>query len=159
MLSACICFSSESGDPLDVCYTAFNIYGNARGNCGSINGVYEPCSNGNVYCGSLQCKNRGSQFPAGFPAGSVSVDIHYSRQCKSFVQISNPSNLWTVKDGTKCGTNMVCIERQCKSLSNQTRCPTTNGKICAGNGVCSNSGICVCNVGFVGSDCSVTRRR
>eukprot|EP00731_Ephydatia_muelleri_P029982 Em0021g505a len=150
-------YGQDSGDGPSICYTTYNTFGNVLGNCGSINGNYIPCSIGFVNDSSQlsQCSNYGSQFPVGIPSGSVSISIHNSRQCKSFVQISNSSTVWTVNDGTQCGTNMLCIKQQCRNIGSQPQCPTTKGQICAGNGVCSTNGTCICNVGFIGTDCSL----
>ncbi len=41
-----------------------------------------------------------------------------------------------VDDGTRCGTNSICINQECRSLStlNITTCPIgDNGLVCSGN--------------------------
>eukprot|EP00731_Ephydatia_muelleri_P029669 Em0021g192a len=64
--------------------------------------------------------------------------------------------IWLVQNGTKCGTNQICLSSQCLPLTslNTRACPMgSNGVVCSGNGVCTNRGNCSCKVGFTGSAC------
>eukprot|EP00731_Ephydatia_muelleri_P019725 Em0012g550a len=159
-------YGSSSGDGAAGCYTTFNPRGDLHGNCGStaVANTYRPCATGNVMCGSLQCLTTGSQFPMNINlAGSIQIGTHSisaTQICKSFLFIPSTgvstNDIWLPKNGTKCGTNQICLAGQCTPLSSLPACPTgTNGIVCSGNGLCSNGGTCACNVGFTGSTCSL----
>ncbi|KAF0298579.1 Disintegrin and metalloproteinase domain-containing protein 19 [Amphibalanus amphitrite] len=62
-----------------------------------------------------------------------------------------------VLDGTRCGTDRICVNQTCTSIYphiSQGRCPGTGGKECSGHGVCTNMNTCFCHGGYAGPTCS-----
>ncbi|KAL5475659.1 hypothetical protein EMCRGX_G025502 [Ephydatia muelleri] len=157
-------YGSAGGDGVSSCYSNYNTRGDLHGNCGPTGATtYAACSASNVLCGSLQCANTGTQFPALSIIGSTQLGTHGSTDapCKSFVLTPSDgsiTNIWLVQNGTKCGTNQICLSSQCLALTNLNlpSCPVgSNGLVCSGNGICTNTGTCICKVGFTGSLCNV----
>ncbi|CAB3985385.1 Hypothetical predicted protein, partial [Paramuricea clavata] len=62
--------------------------------------------------------------------------------------------LGTVLDGTKCGSEMVCIDNKCVSLSVAYGGQPTCANNCNGNGVCNENGNCHCNPGWKCPNCA-----
>ncbi|POI22137.1 hypothetical protein CIB84_014116, partial [Bambusicola thoracicus] len=57
----------------------------------------------------------------------------------------------SVKDGTSCGTNKICINRTCVSAAFLNSDCTA--KQCHGRGVCNNKNNCHCDFGWAPPDC------
>ncbi|KAL5475508.1 hypothetical protein EMCRGX_G025332 [Ephydatia muelleri] len=115
-------YGSAGGDGDSSCYN-YNIRGDLHGNCGPTGfSTYAACIASNDFCGSLQCANTGNQFPTISIFGLLHLGAHSSATatCKSFVVTPSDgsvTNIWLVQNGTKCGTNQICLSSQCLPLT------------------------------------------
>ncbi|XP_050332243.1 disintegrin and metalloproteinase domain-containing protein unc-71 isoform X7 [Bactrocera neohumeralis] len=149
------------------CYEQFNSKGSINGHCGrDSNEHYIKCEPENVQCGTLQCKE-GERQPV-----NDGIDQLYSSTvisikgteytCKATsgqVGANEYPEHGLVKDGTPCGTDLICLNQTCVSIFphvDSTKCPTdSQGKECSGRGVCTNTNRCFCDMGWGGVDCSL----
>ncbi|XP_073190056.1 disintegrin and metalloproteinase domain-containing protein 9-like [Lepidochelys kempii] len=134
------------------CFKTVNTKGDRCGNCGGDGLAYKKCQHKDVLCGRLQCVNvkkisqsnyRGSivQTPVGnvlcwgteFSAGMEVVDIG------------------SVRDGTACGDNKICINRTCVNITVLNY--DCHDKKCSGRGVCNSNRNCHCDFGWAPPDC------
>ncbi|KAM4802200.1 disintegrin and metalloproteinase domain-containing protein 2, partial [Urocitellus parryii] len=107
-------------------------------------------------CGKLICKYGGSHILQLKDAtaiyanisGDICVSLEYN---KGHAEIKN---MW-VKDGTVCGAQKVCREKECvdNSYLNYDCTPET----CNNQGVCNNKRNCHCNADFVPPQCQEER--
>ncbi|XP_065200094.1 disintegrin and metalloproteinase domain-containing protein 11 isoform X3 [Planococcus citri] len=145
------------------CYDQFNSKGSISGNCGMDgHGNYIQCEPNNVLCGSLQCAN-GSQYPAshlGHEYTRTIISIKgYEYECKSTRNRNVTTVKGLVRDGTPCGTDLICINQTCTSIFphvDHGKCPSNHKNLeCSSHGLCSNLNTCHCEDGWTGPDCSI----
>ena len=150
------------------CYDE-NIRGTESSNCGSTyddindNEFHVQCPMNSVRCGLLKCVN-GSQFnllDATLITSISNVSINGSSViCKSVTTFPDEDDILVglTYNGVKCAANSICIDQVCTSTASLgvTPCPSHGGRVCSGNGVCTNLNSCFCNTGWTGSDCSRT---
>jgi len=131
------------------CFDQFNSQGVINGHCGlDAHRNFIPCEKEHVMCGMLQCQ-MGSDHPI-----VSGMDHLYSRtlisiqkrqfECKvtsGTVAASNFPDIGFVRDGTSCGTNLICINKTCSSIYpyiDRSKCPSNNVALdCSGHGTCS----------------------
>ncbi|XP_063421793.1 disintegrin and metalloproteinase domain-containing protein unc-71-like isoform X6 [Mytilus trossulus] len=147
------------------CYERFNPIGNFNGHCGKDDntGSYAKCLPENIMCGLLHCDG-GTVAPL-FGSDKnfmkttlVSNGIEYACKVIHGPAVLNLPNFGLVQDGSKCGNNKICMNKQCVSVSvlPPLKCPgTVDNVICSGRGVCTQKGTCFCDEGWTGSDCTV----
>ena len=61
-----------------------------------------------------------------------------SRIVNGRTSVINEPELGVVEEGTKCGTNMICLNRKCQNITSLETIPCpmgAGGKVCSGNGV------------------------
>eukprot|EP00731_Ephydatia_muelleri_P029656 Em0021g179a len=125
--------------------------------CGSGTGF---CYNGSCPTGDSQCKafygSAGGDGDSSCYNYNIRGDLHGNcgptgfstyAACIARSFVVTPSdgsitNIWLVQNGTKCGTNQICLSSQCLPLTslNTRACPVgSNGVVCSGNGVCTNA--------------------
>ncbi|XP_035704990.1 disintegrin and metalloproteinase domain-containing protein 11 isoform X4 [Folsomia candida] len=152
----------------DACYQQFNMGGHYNGHCGrDVYGGYLKCTRSNMMCGSLQCQDGTSNPILQSTLSSTTVSrivLTLDRQEHECKNLNSPkgdsaaANLELVRDGTRCGEEMICMNQTCVKLANymdNTRCPSNHvGLECSGHGDCSNVNICHCFDAWEGSDCS-----
>ncbi|XP_017787507.1 PREDICTED: uncharacterized protein LOC108570212 isoform X3 [Habropoda laboriosa] len=149
----------------DQCFEQFNSKGSLNGHCGTdASGHYIKCEPENVRCGSLQCqKGRKQPVVVGMDHSRTIISIKGQEyECKSTtgrIEGSEMPGMGLVRDGTICGTNMICVNQTCMNglqPSGKDKCPTNhNHNECSGNGVCTNVNKCYCYPGWDGTDCSI----
>jgi disintegrin and metalloproteinase domain-containing protein 12 len=147
-----------TNDGIDECYTEVNTQGTVYGHCGFDDTQYLPCIARNALCGQLQCADGGELkttpgFPVTFTLNSPSFT------CKSVTTDAGTDEIspGLIRDGTKCGEEMVCFRTKCVSVGSFDipSCPVDNsGEVCSGNGQCNNQNQCSCFVGFTGQLCN-----
>ncbi|XP_062974928.1 disintegrin and metalloproteinase domain-containing protein 21-like [Elgaria multicarinata webbii] len=135
------------------CFKEINKRGDRFGNCGIIPGnVYKKCENGNVLCGRVQCINI-DELPnlndhSTIMQTSLSNSLCWGTNYPSGMDIAD---IGAVRDGTKCGNGMICINRDCIKVSllnydcNQTKCHN--------RGICNSLKNCHCNYGWAPPYC------
>ncbi|XP_061469173.1 disintegrin and metalloproteinase domain-containing protein 20-like [Rhineura floridana] len=135
------------------CFREINKRGDRFGNCGIIPGnVYKKCENSNVLCGRVQCINI-DEVPnlndhSAIIQTSVSNNLCWGTNHQSGM---GRADIGAVKDGTQCGNDMICINRDCIKVSllnydcNQTKCHN--------RGMCNSHKNCHCNYGWAPPFC------
>ncbi|KAM9238384.1 disintegrin and metalloproteinase domain-containing protein 20-like [Leptosomus discolor] len=138
--------------PLD-CFKAVNTQGDRFGNCGINDNIhFTKCSIENVLCGRIQCENIDKlpflqnhvtllQTPVGDKV-CWGLDYHTGMPI---------ADVGAVEDGAPCGSDMLCINRTCTSISLLNYdCNVTK---CHGRGVCNNHKNCHCRYGWAPPYC------
>ncbi|XP_074658663.1 uncharacterized protein LOC141911577 [Tubulanus polymorphus] len=151
-----------------MCYTRFNGLGTFSGHCGAnyTTHLYNRCYPEDVLCGLLHCV--GGTVNPHLPVYDVThtlsmVSIKGNQfQCKVINSPSVPQfpQDGVVIDGTKCGSEHVCIKHRCVNTKQiiPGTCPTALPRqICSGHGVCSSNLECVCFPRWTGRDCNVIK--
>ncbi|XP_078011058.1 disintegrin and metalloproteinase domain-containing protein 30-like [Phascolarctos cinereus] len=150
-------FGSGARDAPLVCYEEVHRRADRFGNCGLSGRTYEKCSTSNVLCGRLQCVNVRS-VPK-MPDHTAVIFTHvkeYNIRCWGLD--FHPSMIamglrdeGVVRDGTGCGTDLICINRACRNISVlQYDCKPDK---CNKRGVCNNLKNCHCNYGWAPPFC------
>ncbi|PAA67365.1 hypothetical protein BOX15_Mlig004569g1 [Macrostomum lignano] len=109
------------------------------------------CSLANSECGLLQCYDTAAHTFGGKVSTGGTVCYTPSRMDFSSSDLRSPG---FVPDGAKCGSNSMCINSQCTSLSTVRACPTCPN--CNSNGVLTRAKLCFCNAGFAPPNCATT---
>ncbi|XP_003228946.1 disintegrin and metalloproteinase domain-containing protein 29 [Anolis carolinensis] len=129
------------------CFREINIKGDRFGNCGIADNTYRKCENRGVLCGKIQCINM-DEIP-NLVGNSTIIQTYVNNNfCWG---TSDLNDTGAVKDGTKCGNSMICINRDCikVSLLNYD-CNLTK---CHNRGVCNSHKNCHCNYGWAPPNC------
>ncbi|XP_060610884.2 disintegrin and metalloproteinase domain-containing protein 20-like [Anolis sagrei] len=147
-----IIFGSQATVASEDCFRIMNARGDRFGNCGLKHGIYSKCTTPNVLCGRIQCENV-DDLPT-LEEHSTTIQTQTGDiQCwgldyHSGVEIPDHG---AVRDGTPCGTDMMCIGGECLhvSLLNYD-CNITK---CHNQGVCNTYKHCHCDYGWAPPDC------
>uniref|UniRef100_A0A669QI52 ADAM metallopeptidase domain 9 n=1 Tax=Phasianus colchicus TaxID=9054 RepID=A0A669QI52_PHACC len=134
------------------CFRDVNLRGDRSGNCGWNGTHYTKCLEGNILCGRVQCTNI-KRVPVR-QDGETVVQTFLSNQLCWGLEFHLPFDTpddGSVKDGTSCGTNKICINRTCVSAAFLSSICTA--KKCHGRGVCNNKNNCHCDSGWAPPDC------
>ncbi|NXT27533.1 ADA20 protein, partial [Syrrhaptes paradoxus] len=135
------------------CFIAVNTRGDRFGNCGIRDNIhFIKCSIKNVLCGRIQCENI-KKLP--FLQNHVTViqTPVGDKKCWGLdYHVGIPiADVGAVEDGTPCGTDMLCINRTCTSVSVlKYDCNMTK---CRDRGVCNNRKNCHCRYGWAPPYC------
>ncbi|ELW65228.1 Disintegrin and metalloproteinase domain-containing protein 25 [Tupaia chinensis] len=125
------------------CYRILNMRGDRFGNCGTQNARYVRCNITDILCGRIQCEN-----VTALPFLRDHSTAHWTRfsgdDCWStdyHFGMTIP-DVGEIKDGTLCGSDRVCIQRKCTSMSVlKSNCSLTT---CNKRGFCNNKHHCHC---------------
>lgn len=136
--------------PID-CFREVNTRGDRFGNCRIVRAnVYKKCENSNILCGRIQCINI-NEIPNLNENNSLIQTPLNSELCWGAAYHSGTDDIGAVRDGTQCGNDMICINRECIKVSllnydcNQTKCHK--------RGVCNSRKNCHCNYGWAPPYC------
>uniref|UniRef100_A0A8C5RH13 Disintegrin and metalloproteinase domain-containing protein 20-like n=1 Tax=Laticauda laticaudata TaxID=8630 RepID=A0A8C5RH13_LATLA len=138
--------------PLE-CFKAINSRGDRFGNCGIIPGnMYKKCENNNALCGRVQCVNIG-EVPNLNEQNTIIQTSLSNHLCWGTDSPSGigAADIGAVKDGTRCGLGMICINGDCIKVSllnydcNQTKCHN--------RGICNSHKHCHCSSGWAPPYC------
>ncbi|XP_065482924.1 disintegrin and metalloproteinase domain-containing protein 20-like [Caloenas nicobarica] len=129
------------------CFREVNIRGDRCGNCGWNGTYYTKCQEENVLCGRVQCTNV-KRVPVRHDGETVVQTIMNDELCwgLEFHLATDTPDVGSVKDGTSCGRNKICVNRTCVSaafLDSDCR-----EKKCHDRGVCNNKNNCHCDFGW-----------
>ncbi|KAM9726799.1 disintegrin and metalloproteinase domain-containing protein 12 isoform 2-T2 [Menidia menidia] len=132
-----------------ICFERVNSAGDPYGNCGKDSkGSFAKCDARDAKCGKIQCQGGANRPVIGTNAVSIETNIPLQEGgrilCRgTHVYLGDDMpDPGLVLAGTKCGENMVCLNRQCQNVSvfGVHEC---SGK-CSGRGVCNNKKNCHC---------------
>ncbi|XP_075457702.1 zinc metalloproteinase-disintegrin-like cobrin [Ascaphus truei] len=127
---------------IDACFD-INKRGVSYGHCLQSNGTYIPCEAKNVKCGLLFC-NGGNKEPFG-------TEVYATfKNCKTIMSVRG-----MVENGTRCGDNKICNNRQCMDIDSAYRSSGCSAK-CKGHATCDHELQCQCEEGWVPPDCEKT---
>ncbi|NXW84283.1 ADAM9 protein, partial [Alopecoenas beccarii] len=129
------------------CFREVNVRGDRCGNCGWNGTYYTKCQEENVLCGRVQCTNV-KRVPIRHDGETVVQTIMEDELCwgLEFHLATDTPDAGSVKDGTSCGRNKICVNRTCVSaafLDSDCR-----EKKCHDRGVCNNKNNCHCDFGW-----------
>nr|XP_047904011.1 disintegrin and metalloproteinase domain-containing protein 21-like isoform X1 [Anser cygnoides] len=136
------------------CFREVNARGDRCGNCGWNGTYYTKCREENILCGRVQCANI-KKVPARQDGETVVQTTVNNELCwglEFHLPLDTPDH-GSVKDGTSCGRNKICINRTCVSAAFLNSDCTE--KRCNGKGVCNNKKNCHCNFGWAPPDCKL----
>ncbi|XP_032299440.1 LOW QUALITY PROTEIN: disintegrin and metalloproteinase domain-containing protein 21-like [Coturnix japonica] len=134
------------------CFRDVNIRGDRCGNCGWDGTHYTKCLERNILCGRVQCVNI-KRVPARRDGETVVQTFLGNQLCwglEFHLPFDTPDD-GSVKDGTSCGTDKICINRTCVSAALLSS--NCTAQQCHGRGVCNNKNNCHCDYGWAPPDC------
>ncbi|XP_010575063.1 PREDICTED: disintegrin and metalloproteinase domain-containing protein 9-like [Haliaeetus leucocephalus] len=136
------------------CFREVNVRGDRCGNCGWNGTYYTKCLEENVLCGRVQCANI-KRVPVRQDSETVVQTTMNDQLCwgLEFHLAPDTPDEGSVKDGTSCGRNKICMNRTCVNaafLNSDCR-----EKKCNGRGVCNNKKNCHCDFGWAPPDCKL----
>ncbi|OBS73912.1 hypothetical protein A6R68_15551, partial [Neotoma lepida] len=137
------------------CYEELNSKTDISGNCGISTVGYKACAPNDRKCGKLICKYRSDNLVRIRSAtiiyanisGQICVSLEYAQDHQE------SHNMW-VRDGTVCGSNKICLNKECVE-DNILNYDCTPEK-CNHRGVCNNRKNCHCNPTYLPPDCRDT---
>ncbi|XP_039190522.1 disintegrin and metalloproteinase domain-containing protein 20-like [Crotalus tigris] len=145
-------FGSKAIVASEVCFREMNTEGDRFGNCGLIHGIYNKCIPNNILCGRIQCENVES-LPSLEDHTTIVQTFKGNKQCWGTDYHSGMKiiDIGAVRDGTPCGNDMMCINRECVNVSLlRYDCDVTK---CHNRGICNNFKHCHCEQGWAPPDC------
>uniref|UniRef100_A0A7N6BMF7 ADAM metallopeptidase domain 12 n=1 Tax=Anabas testudineus TaxID=64144 RepID=A0A7N6BMF7_ANATE len=163
----CITLWGQGAKPAPgICFERVNSAGDPYGNCGKDSkGSFAKCEARDAKCGKIQCQGGANRPVIGTNAVSIETNIPLQEGGRILCRgthvylgddMPDPGLVLT---GTKCGDEMMCLNRQCQNVSvfGVHECSAK----CSGRGVCNNNKNCHCEahwappfcdkVGFGGS--------
>ncbi|CAM4354148.1 unnamed protein product [Caretta caretta] len=134
------------------CFKTVNTKGDRCGNCGGDGLAYKKCQHKDVLCGRLQCVNV-KKIPQSNYRGSIVQTPVGNVLCwgTEFSVGMEVVDFGSVRDGTTCGDNKICINRTCVNITVLNY--DCHDKKCSGRGVCNSNRNCHCDFGWAPPDC------
>uniref|UniRef100_A0AAX7SSC5 ADAM metallopeptidase domain 12 n=1 Tax=Astatotilapia calliptera TaxID=8154 RepID=A0AAX7SSC5_ASTCA len=132
-----------------ICFERVNSAGDPYGNCGKdTKGSFAKCEVRDAKCGKIQCQGGANRPVIGTNAVSIETNIPLQEGGRILCRgthvylgddMPDPGLVLT---GTKCGDEMMCLNRQCQNVSvfGVHDCSAK----CSGRGVCNNNKNCHC---------------
>ncbi|KAL6475657.1 hypothetical protein MHYP_G00166970 [Metynnis hypsauchen] len=146
----CITLWGQGAKPAPgICFERVNSAGDPYGNCGKDSkGSFAKCEERDAKCGKIQCQGGANRPVIGTNAVSIETNIPLQEGGRILCRgthvylgddMPDPGLVLT---GTKCGENMMCLNRQCQNVSvfGVHECSAK----CSGRGVCNNKKNCHC---------------
>ncbi|XP_066480730.1 disintegrin and metalloproteinase domain-containing protein 21-like [Tiliqua scincoides] len=135
----------------EVCFRTVNVQGDRFGNCGLRHGMYKKCRAKDIMCGRIQCGNVNRFF---LHEHQTVIQTHIDQgQCwgTDYHSGTDQEDVGAVRDGTSCGTDLMCLNGECISVSRlKYDCNATK---CHHRGRCNNLKHCHCDYGWAPPDC------
>ncbi|KAG7462997.1 hypothetical protein MATL_G00190660 [Megalops atlanticus] len=158
----CITLWGQGAKPAPgICFERVNSAGDPYGNCGKdTRGSFAKCDARDAKCGKIQCQGGANRPVIGTNAVSIETNIPLQEGGRILCRgthvylgddMPDPGLVLT---GTKCGQNMMCLNRQCQNISvfGVHEC---SGK-CSGRGVCNNKKNCHCDAHWAPPFCDAS---
>ncbi|XP_060129780.1 disintegrin and metalloproteinase domain-containing protein 20-like [Zootoca vivipara] len=145
-------FGNKATSASKDCFNKLNGQGDRFGNCGLRHGTYKKCNTTNLLCGRIQCDNI-DELPSLEQHNTIIQTQSGDRQCWGTDYHSGMEilDIGAVRDGTPCGHDMMCINRQCKSVSLLNY--DCNFQKCHYRGICNTYKHCHCDYGWAPPYC------
>ncbi|XP_073775008.1 disintegrin and metalloproteinase domain-containing protein 12 isoform X2 [Danio rerio] len=158
----CITLWGQGAKPAPgICFERVNSAGDPYGNCGKdTKGSFAKCEARDAKCGKIQCQGGANRPVIGTNAVSIETNIPLQEGGRILCRgthvylgddMPDPGLVLT---GTKCGQNMMCINRQCQNIS-VLGVHDCSAK-CSGHGVCNNNKNCHCEAQWAPPFCDKT---
>ncbi|XP_053240664.1 disintegrin and metalloproteinase domain-containing protein 20-like [Podarcis raffonei] len=145
-------FGNKATSASKDCFSEMNARGDRFGNCGLRHDTYKKCDTPNILCGRIQCENVDT-VPSLEEHSTIINTPLGNRHCWSTDYHAGMEipDIGAVRDGTPCGTEMMCINRECKNVSLlKYDCNVTK---CHNRGICNTYKHCHCDDGWAPPDC------
>ncbi|XP_058526010.1 disintegrin and metalloproteinase domain-containing protein 28 isoform X2 [Ochotona princeps] len=126
------------------CYSR-NEGGSKYGYCRKVDDTLIPCKANDAMCGKLFCQGGSDNLPW---KGRIVTFL----TCKTFDPEDPSQDIGMVANGTKCGTNKVCINAECMDVERAYKSTNCSAK-CKGHAVCDHELQCQCMEGWAPPDC------
>ncbi|KAH0620690.1 hypothetical protein JD844_021372 [Phrynosoma platyrhinos] len=145
-------FGKKAVTASEICFRNMNMQGDRFGNCGLKHGKYTKCGPEHILCGRILCENV-HMLPFLEEHNTLIQTAIGNKECwstdyHSGVEISDTGK---VRDGTPCGTDMMCIDGKCLSVSLlKYDCNVTK---CHNRGICNSRKNCHCDYGWAPPKC------
>ncbi|XP_029384136.1 disintegrin and metalloproteinase domain-containing protein 12 isoform X2 [Echeneis naucrates] len=146
----CITLWGQGAKPAPgICFERVNSAGDPYGNCGKDSkGSFAKCEAQDAKCGKIQCQGGANRPVIGTNAVSIETNIPLQEGGRILCRgthvylgddMPDPGLVLT---GTKCGDEMMCLNRQCQNVSvfGVYECSAK----CSDRGVCNNNKNCHC---------------
>ncbi|XP_045635144.1 disintegrin and metalloproteinase domain-containing protein 2-like [Ursus americanus] len=147
-------FGEDADFGPEECYTHLNSKTDQSGNCGSGPSGYRQCQTKDLLCGKLICQYKREEIIK-IPNATVIYANITGRLC---VALDFPHNfrdgemMW-VKEGTVCGANKVCKNKECIDAGYLNYDCTP--RKCHEQGICNNKKNCHCNPSYLPPNCQI----
>ncbi|NWW42877.1 ADAM9 protein, partial [Pedionomus torquatus] len=148
----CVSIFGKEAKPAPLpCFQEVNMKGDRFGNCrgDGANVSFQKCNLENVLCGRMQCVNV-RYLPKMEDHTAIIQTLVDDTWCwgTDYHLGVNGLDVGVVKDGTRCGEKMICINQTCvpqeRHLTSRCSAETT----CRGRGICNSQGNCHCDNGW-----------
>ncbi|XP_004394495.1 PREDICTED: disintegrin and metalloproteinase domain-containing protein 2 [Odobenus rosmarus divergens] len=137
------------------CYSHLNSKADQSGNCGSGPSGYIQCKTKDLMCGKLICQYKNEKIIEIPNATAIYANISgHICVALDFPQGFRNGKMMWVKEGTVCGVNKVCRNKECvDAVYLDYDCTPRK---CNEQGICNNKKNCHCNPSYLPPNCQTS---
>uniref|UniRef100_A0A7N5KS01 Disintegrin and metalloproteinase domain-containing protein 2 n=1 Tax=Ailuropoda melanoleuca TaxID=9646 RepID=A0A7N5KS01_AILME len=145
-------FGEDADFGPEECYIYLNSKTDQSGNCGSGPSGYKKCQTKDLPCGKLICQYKREEIIK-IPNATVIYANITGHLCVAldFPHNSRDGEMMWVKEGTVCGANKVCKNKECIDAGYLNYDCTP--RKCHEQGICNNKKNCHCNPSYLPPNC------
>ncbi|XP_073758621.1 disintegrin and metalloproteinase domain-containing protein 2 isoform X3 [Callorhinus ursinus] len=137
------------------CYSHLNSKADQSGNCGSGPSGYIQCKTKDLMCGKLICQYKNEKIIEIPNATAIYANISgHICVALDFPQGFRNGKMMWVKEGTVCGVNKVCRNKECVDAAYLDYDCTP--RKCNEQGICNNKKNCHCNPSYLPPNCQTS---
>nr|XP_054364513.1 disintegrin and metalloproteinase domain-containing protein 2 [Mirounga angustirostris] len=137
------------------CYSHLNSKADQSGNCGSGPSGYIQCKTKDLMCGKLICQYKKEEIIQIPNATAIYANINgHICVALDFPQGFRNGEMMWVKEGTVCGVNKVCRNKECVDAAYLNYDCTP--RKCNEQGICNNKKNCHCNPSYLPPNCQTS---